>query len=275
MHRYCSLEDIDRGGIFAALLGTLMLLEPMDRACVKGLIVNKFRGDLALWRDGERLLAERAALPVVGTVPYFQDIHIAEEDSVPLEQGSALLGICGGYQMLGERVSDPAGIEGEAGVVEHGLDLLPVETIFTALENKILRQCSVQISPMATRGLFAALAAQTLQAYQIHVGRTREVRDEHHTRQGEQVFLVSDTQSDGYMREDGWVMGCYLHGLFENRIFRDGVVHALAERRLGAGGADQIGRGLVLDREREYDKLAQVLRASLNLVQLREICGLG
>jgi adenosylcobyric acid synthase len=83
--------DIDRGGIFASLLGTLMLLSPADRVRVKGLIVNKFRGDLALWRDGERLLAEKGAVPVLGTVPYFQHIRIAEEDVVPLDEGTATI----------------------------------------------------------------------------------------------------------------------------------------------------------------------------------------
>ncbi len=81
--------DIDRGGIFASLLGTLMLLEPADRARVKGLIVNKFRGDLSLWRDGEQLLAERSAIPVLGTVPFFHHIRIAEEDAVALDDGTA------------------------------------------------------------------------------------------------------------------------------------------------------------------------------------------
>ena len=83
------LGDIDRGGIFASLLGTLMLLRPEDRARVKGLVVNKFRGDLSLWRSGEQLLAERSGIPVFGTVPFYNDIHIAEEDSVALDDGTA------------------------------------------------------------------------------------------------------------------------------------------------------------------------------------------
>ena len=81
--------DIDRGGIFASLLGTLMLLQPEDRARVKGLVVNKFRGDLSLWQSGEQLLADRSGIPVLGTVPFFNDIRIAEEDSVALDDATA------------------------------------------------------------------------------------------------------------------------------------------------------------------------------------------
>ena len=215
--------DIDRGGIFAALLGTLSLLQPEERVRVKGLIVNKFRGDLALWRDGEQLLASKSGVPILGTLPWLHNLLLPEEDSVTLDdrtaaifqgqqkeaertlqvvlirlpylsnydefdalaadplirlyvvatlqefpsqpdliilpgtkntifdlawlwrqglaqhirqaakQGCAIMGICGGYQMLGERLSDPTGTEATTGTVEPGLGLLPIETVFGPL----------------------------------------------------------------------------------------------------------------------------------------------
>src|SRR5215467_7933490 len=241
--------DIDRDGIFASLLGTLMLLQPEDRARVKGLIVNKFRGDLSLWQPGEQLLAKRSGVPVLGTLPFFNDIHIAEEDSVAIDdgtayvlqhqenseksllevvvvrlpylsnydefdalaaeplvrlrlaaspaefpaepdlvilpgtkntlsdlawlwrqglakhirqcaqQGCAVLGLCGGYQMLGERLNDDVGAEADAGTVEPGLNLLPVETIFEPISEKIMLQSRVQVDVPAIRGLFANMHA--------------------------------------------------------------------------------------------------------------------
>jgi adenosylcobyric acid synthase len=83
--------DIDRGGIFASLLGTLLLLPPADCVRVKAFIVNKFRGDLALWHDGEQMLASMGGIPVLGTIPFFQHIRIAEEDVVPLDEGTATI----------------------------------------------------------------------------------------------------------------------------------------------------------------------------------------
>jgi adenosylcobyric acid synthase len=351
--------DIDRGGIFASLLGTLMLFPPQDRARVQGLIVNKFRGDLALWREGEQLLAERSGLPVMGTVPFFRNIFIAEEDTVALENGTAailhsqnqqqnqleivvvrlpylsnydefdalatepgvhlrfaaspaefppepdliiipgtkntlsdlawlwqrglaqhirqlakdgcaLLGICGGYQMLGERVSDPSGSEVQAGTVEPGLHLLPVETVFESLSEKTTLQCQAQLTPSATHGLFAHLSTQKFQAYQIHLGRTTATSNNDLNSNG--AFHVSTSESkDGWLSPDGWYAGCYLHGLFENAAFRRGIIEALAKRR-----TDQpvLSDRPVFDRLDEYDKLAAVLRAHLDIARIKALCRL-
>ena len=84
--RMLLVGDIDRGGVFAQVLGTLWLLEPKERALVKALVVNKFRGDLALFEDGVRILEERGDIPVLGVVPYIRDLGIPEEDAVALDE---------------------------------------------------------------------------------------------------------------------------------------------------------------------------------------------
>lgn len=352
--------DIDRGGIFASLLGTLMLLSPEDRALVKGLIVNKFRGDMSLWRDGEHMLAQRADIPVLGTIPYFHDIRIAEEDSVALDdgtasilhtqippetaqleivvirlpylsnydefdalsadprvhlrfaaspaefpqhpdlviipgtkntltdlawlwqrglathirqcaqRGSAVLGICGGYQMLGERISDPSGFEAGVSTTEPGLSLLPVETIFVAPGEKVTLRCQVQITPDSARGLFAQILGQHLQAYQIHLGRTTSVTSSD-TLMGTQAFSTDTNGLDGWLSATGWCTGCYLHGLFENDNFRQSVIAALLARR---SAQPATVAPIVFNRHLEYDKLAQILRQHLDIQQLKRLCSL-
>jgi adenosylcobyric acid synthase len=347
--------DIDRGGIYASLLGTLMLLQPEERARVKGLIVNKFRGDLSLWREGERLLAERSGVPVLGTVPFFNDIHIAEEDAVALEDGSAailqrrpshasnpleivvvrlpylsnydefdalaaeplvhlrfaanpaefpsrpdliilpgtkqtlsdlawlwrqglaqhirrwakqgcaVLGICGGYQMLGERLSDFAGAEAKAGTVEPGLNLLPVETFFESVSEKITRQSQARVNEPAARGLFAHLHGHSLRTYQIHLGRTVATNDQAGTR----AFQTDATGADGWLNADGWCAGCYLHGLFENYHFRQGIVAALTGRR---SSPLVVLEPTPFNRHAEYDKLADLLREHLDIRRLKALC---
>ena len=356
--------DIDRGGIFASLLGTLMLLEPAERARIKGLIVNKFRGDLTLWQDGERLLAERSGVPVLGTIPYFRDIRIAEEDVVALDEGSAallrgeaqtsvagtqleivivrlpylsnydefdalaaeplvnlrivakpeevlervdliilpgtkntiadlawlwrsglaqriidrvragsaVLGICGGYQMLGEFVHDALGVEGEPGKSATGLKLLPLQTEYAALEQKVTARSRVWLSAAARRGLFAHVSEQDLQVYQIHLGRTMAGSSvDNDTHEASQLFCVDEAERDGWLSADGWVAGCYMHGLYENAHLRQALLIALAERR----GIEVDPSTLVhFDRQLEYDRLAQVLREHLDLAQLKQQCEL-
>ncbi len=352
--------DIDRGGIFASLLGTLLLLPPHDRVRVKGLIVNKFRGDLSLWREGEQILAERSGLPVLGTVPYFDTFSLAEEDSVALEQGTAavvrprhtqqqnqleivvirlpylsnydefdalatepqvhlrfvatlvectfqpdlvilpgtkntlfdlawlwrqglaqqirhwakqgcaILGICGGYQMLGERLSDHIGVEAAAGTIEPGLRLLPVETCFGPLDEKMTLQCQARLNAQARRGLFAHLDTRAFQVYQIHLGRTAATQSDDQA--GNSVFHLSTGEIDGWQNTDGWCAGTYVHGLFANETFRRGIVEVLMRRRsLEPVASDHSS----FDQQSNYDKLAALLRTHLAIPQLKTVCGLA
>src|SRR6266567_4695273 len=351
--------DIDRGGIFASLLGTLMLLEPEDRARVKGLVVNKFRGDLSLWQSGEQLLAERSGVPVLGTIPFFNDIRIAEEDSVALDegtasvlqrqhdqgksllevvvvrlpylsnydgfdalaveplvrlrfaaspaefpaqpdliilpgtkntlsdlawlwrqglaqhirqcaqQGCAVLGLCGGYQMLGERLSDYVGAEADAGTVEPGLNLPPVETFFEPISEKITQRSEAQVDESALRGLFAHMHRQRFQAYQIHVGRTVTIG--RNGQGGTYAFETPPTGKDGWLSAGGWCAGCHLHGLFENDNFRQSIIAALAVRR---SAQFVLPEGVSFNRHVAYDKLAGFLRQHIDIHRLKALCRL-
>lgn len=317
--------DIDAGGIFAQLLGTLMLLEPEERALVRGLVANRFRGDPALFEDGVAILEQRAGVPVLGVVPWIDDLGLAEEDAVALERGptpagvgltiavlrlpaianfddvaplarepgitvryvdtpqqlagaaavilpgtkhtlaarrwlrersfdtalagfpGAVVGICGGYQLLGARISDPLGVEG-AGGDEPGLGLLPVETIFAA-EKRTAQVAALALAPWA-RG--APIAG-----YEIHMGRT-VLTDEARSaatitrRGGAQV-----DEPDGCIAADGRVWGCYIHGLFDEAPFRRAWLRSL--------GWDGPEHAQSVD---PYNRLADVVAGALNAQQL-------
>src|SRR6266581_3989099 len=340
-------------------LGTLMLLEPEDRARVKGLVVNKFRGDLSLWQSGEQLLAERSGVPVLGTIPFFNDIRIAEEDSVALDegtasvlqrqhdqgksllevvvvrlpylsnydgfdalaveplvrlrfaaspaefpaqpdliilpgtkntlsdlawlwrqglaqhirqcaqQGCAVLGLCGGYQMLGERLSDYVGADADAGTVEPGLNLLPVETFFEPISEKITQRSEAQVDESALRGLFAHMHRQRFQAYQSHVGRTVTIG--RNGQGGTYAFETPPTGKDGWLSAGGWCAGCHLHGLFENDNFRQSIIAALAVRR---SAQFVLPEGVSFNRHVAYDKLAGFLRQHIDIHRLKALCRL-
>lgn len=288
--------DIDRGGIFAQLLGTLWLLEPEERQLVRGLIVNKFRGDINLFTDGVQILEERGGVPVLGVVPYLNNLYIPEEDAVALEDlfsapilssgkteivvihlprianfddfdllettpgvhlryiqkpeqigrpdaiiipgtkstvydlawlraqgldkiirqyaqsGGAVVGICGGYQILGEIISDPNHIESQIEQMD-GLGLLPIETLF--VDGKATYQAKAQIQNGP--GWLANLTGQTVNGYEIHMGRTQSASAwlEITERNGEPVHVL-----DGAASENGRVWGCYVHGLFANDNLR-------------------------------------------------------
>ena len=171
--------------------------------------------------------------------------------------------------MLGERLSDFVCAEAEAGTVESGLNLLPVETVFEPISEKITLQSRVQVDVPAIRGLFANMHGQHFQVYQIHVGRTVSIgRD---GQSGTCAFETSPTDKDGWLSTNGWCAGCYLHGLFENDTFRQSMVAALAGRR---SAQLVVPEGVSFNRQVEYDKLAGFLRQHIDIHRLKALCRL-
>ena len=333
--------DIDRGGVFAQLLGTLWLLDPADRALVRGLLVNKFRGDRALFVDGERILRERAGLPVVGVIPFVDRLSLPEEDAAELgvtaatascpdtldvaviklprianfddfdplraEPGVRLryvdspealgdpaavvlpgtkstaddlawlratgladaivklahrdvsvVGICGGFQMLGGAIRDPDGVESTAGDA-HGLGLLPAETTFT--KEKSTHRVVAHI--LGGPGWLGALTGEVLAGYEIHMGCTR----------GDRPWLCvaregksSESTFDGLAHEGGRIWGCYLHGLFANNGFRRAWLASLA------GGRTRLAPvSTVRSFEDALDRLARIVEKSVDMDELERI----
>jgi len=338
--------DIDRGGVFASLVGTLELLDDDERRYVKGFIINKFRGDLGLLQPGLDMLRERTSRPVLGVIPYFRDIAVAQEDSVylderpgdagagdldiavvrlphisnyddfdPLEQegcrvryvarlaemgdpdliivpgtkstvddltylrrsglaevivqrsgsGTPVIGVCGGYQVLGRSILDPAGAESEQGGAL-GLGLLDVVTTFGT--EKSTTQVRGQVA--ADHGMLAGMRGVDLVGYEIHMGQTA----------GEgstgALHIVEVPQGsadyfDGALSQSGTVLGTYMHGLFHNRAFRQGLLNNLRRRR----GLPERWEGTSAGKDEHYDRLASLVRQSLDMDLLYAILDRG
>lgn len=336
--------DIDRGGVLAWMVGTLQLLPQEERELVKGLIINKFRGDISLLKPGLDFLEERTGKPVLGVIPYIRDLRIQEEDSVSLDglkpmkdesdvriavirlpgisnftdfdplireedvslryvtspdelewadmivipgtkntirdlgflkerglfegilrergKGKMIMGICGGFQMLGVRVEDPYGIESEQGS-EEGLGLLEVVTSFTD------EKATYQVVARAIRETPYLDEGELLEGYEIHMGETK-ARDhlfELSRPSGEKVW-------DGAISDDNLVVGTYLHGIFENGLFRRRLLNFVRRRK----GLPEINIPSEvnprLERQREYDRLAGILRESLDIDRIYGLLGL-
>ncbi len=328
--------DIDRGGVFASLYGTVKLLERDEQERIRGLIINKFRGDVEILRPGLGQLEELTGKPVVGVVPML-DVDIDDEDSLsarlsqeqkvglidiavirlprlsnftdfnPLERleqvtlryvrdphelgspdlvilpgtkntmddlrwlresgleakilqhaerGGAVLGICGGYQMLGEAVLDPDGVEGGGSL--RGLGLLPGRTIFYGEKTRT----QVEGVFTAAHGIFAPMAGVSFTGYEIHMGETEN-----------SAPILSLTDQTGRPKADGQsrgnVLGCYIHGLFD----RGECAAALINCLLSARGLTPEAAAVDWDtyQRQQYDKLADGLRAALDMNQIYRI----
>ncbi len=322
------IADIDKGGVFAHLVGTLELLSPSEQARVKGFVINRFRGDIALLQPGLDWLEARTGKPVLGVLPYLMDFHLEAEDAVQVLQpdkdrevlrvavpvlprisnhtdfdplrlhpqvdlqfvgpgqaippadliilpgsksvradlarlrehgwdaaiarhlryGGKVLGICGGLQMLGTRIDDPHGLEGPAGS-SAGLGLLDYATVLEP--EKQLRNVHGRLS----------LGELDVSGYEIHAGVSV----------GPALAMpavrLDDGRSDGALSADGQVMATYLHGLFE-------APAACAALLAWAGLREARQVDYHARRERDIERLADLVEAHLDTRLLRALCGL-
>ena len=304
------VADIDRGGIFASVYGSIALQTPEDRARIRGIIINKFRGDLRLFDDGRRMIEELTGVPVLGVIPYYKDIYIEEEDSVSLEQkrrqpdegkvniavvllrhisnftdfdtlerdarvnlfytnnvddisradiiilpgtkatlddllelrrngcaqaiqhvhrdGKTVVGICGGYQMLGQTVNDPDGIEGTIASLP-GLGLLPITTTMTP--GKTTQQVTFLFDGQECHG------------YEIHQG-------------------ISDT--DQAILQTDHCIGTYIHGFLDNAPVIDYLLRGKATTPTPI-------QSHAAFKEEQYNRLADHVRRHLDMDKLYEI----
>ncbi|WP_347311931.1 cobyric acid synthase [Defluviimonas sp. SAOS-178_SWC] len=315
--------DIDRGGVIAQIVGTQAVLDPDDVGMVAGFVINKFRGDPALFDDGYRLISARTGWRGFGVVPYFSDaLKLPAEDALDLggtagggslkvaclalsrianfddldplklepsvdltmvrggqvipgdtalvilpgskstrgdlaylrkqgwdvdiaghvRRGGHVLGICGGYQMLGKAIADPDGIEGAPGATP-GLGLLDVTTVMSA-DKRLTR----------TEALHVATGAP-MHGYEIHIGRT-DGPDR------ARPFAEVEGHPEGAVSADGRIMGSYLHGMFSGDKFRAAFLN-----RLGAPSTTHYGATV----EATLDKLADHLEAHLDIDGLIEL----
>ncbi|MEN8641167.1 cobyric acid synthase [Pseudomonas sichuanensis] len=322
------VADINRGGVFAHLVGTLELLSPSEQARVEGFVINRFRGDIALLQPGLDWLEQRTGKPVLGVLPFVTDLHLEAEDGIDVRQavkgerllkvivpvlprisnhtdfdplrlhpqvdlqfigpgqpippadliilpgsksvrgdlaqlrargwdtaiarhlryGGKLIGICGGLQMLGREVHDPLGLEGPAGS-SAGLGLLDYETVLEA--EKQLRNVSGTL----------ALAQSPIAGYEIHAGVSRGPALEH------PAVQLQDGRCDGAISADGQILATYLHGLFEGS-------QSCAALLRWAGLADVQAIDYEALRERDIERLADLVEQHLDTAHLRQLCGI-
>jgi adenosylcobyric acid synthase len=287
--------DIDRGGVFASLVGTLELLTEDERRYVKGFIINKFRGDASLLKPATDFLEERTGLPVLGIIPYwlryitkvselgdpdliilpgtkstFADLEFLNHSGLSkritqkADSGTPVIGVCGGYQMLSRSINDPEKVESASESVP-GLGLLPAVTTYA--RQKATSQVKGRVA--TDRGLLSGMAGQELIGYEIHMGQTQ-------TEGGSSPFRIYRTPEgavdyeDGTMNASGTVLGTYMHGIFNNSGFRQGLLNWLRRRR----GLPEIW-GAGVDKEKEYDRLADLVRRNLDMKRLYKIMESG
>lgn len=336
------VADIDRGGVFAHVVGTLELLEPEERALIKGIVINKFRGQRSLLDSGIEWLESRTGIPVIGVLPWLEETFPAEDslslmerpsikkdseltiavirlprisnftDFDPLEAepsvtvkylspkddlghpdavilpgtkttitdllilqrtgmseaiqqyaaaGGTVMGICGGFQLMGQMLADPEGLEGQEGRYR-GLGILPLRTVIT--QNKVARQRSVS-SKYPQDGL-------PVMGYEIHQGRTQLVMTSENGEgqgQGNNFMPIFDDRSLGIVDETQSIWGTYLHGIFDNGPWRRAWLNRLRQQR----GLGSLPTGIANYRDQRDAMLNTLASAVEQHIDLKPILG--
>ena len=333
--------DIDRGGVFAQLIGTVELLEEDEREMVKGLIINKFRGDKTILDPGVAMLEEKSGIPVVGVAPYL-DIQVEDEDSLterfdrkqeagvidiavirtprisnftdfnPFEsipgvslryvkrpgdlhspdmiilpgtkntmgdliwmresgmeaavlkqasRGKLIFGVCGGYQMLGETLSDPCGVEN--GGTMKGMGLLPMDTVFAREKTRTRVSGTFQ----KLEGVLEPLSGAEIEGYEIHMGESI-------LKEGTANATTITDHVKGVSKEEGaWrenICGTYVHGIFDREEAAEAMIHVLGKMK-GIDVEEMTGIDFAAFKEQQYDILAAELRKHLDMKKIYQI----
>ena len=329
------VADIDRGGVFASIVGTLELLNEEERQTIKGIIINKFRGDRKRFADGIDFIEDYTGKKVAGLIPYAANIGIPEEDSLAFsqsgskqdelqiyviylphisnftdftvfteeagvnlkyikelkeldnpdliiipgskntiedymdiknkgivrriielkQQGVAVVGICGGYQMLGNEIKDPDNIESEQKEIK-GFGLLDIST--TLSKKKITKQIKAEL---IYEGDFFAELDQTLTGYEIHQGYT-VLSDKNY-----RLFNIKRDNvdiKDGYISKDGLVWGSYIHGIFDNDQFRHKFLNYLRQNK-GLKALEESKMFSIEKRKKAYDDWADLVLENIDI----------
>ncbi len=309
------VADIDKGGVFGSVYGTIALLEDWEKTLLKGIIINKFRGDITLFDDGRKKMEALTGYPILGVLPYDDSIYLEEEDSVALKDKNSsweagkfniavlrfhylsnytdfnalehlpevnvyytrtpteiekadiiilpgtkntmadlrslqedgldqliqqcfahtkIIGICGGYQMMGKRIQDPLHVEGDIDSIT-GLGLFDIETTMAA--SKQTEQCHFHYKGEDTIST----------GYEIHMGETSLLTERH--------LNTIDGRPEGYLAENGsW--GTYIHGIFDNA--------SIIKEVLGEHCTLDVITDYKRMKEENYDKLAELISGNLD-----------
>ncbi len=314
------VADIERGGVFASVYGSIQLLTPNERKQIKGIIINKFRGDIRLFDEGRNIIEEITGVPVLGVIPAFNHIQIEEEDSVSLERkatfandnkinvavvllrrisnftdfnrlehdervhlyytnnrselqkadiiilpgskntiadiielrrngvaaevsklartGKTIIGICGGYQMMGQRIEDPHGVESDVEAVP-GLNILPTTTILAAEKQTV-------------RSSFYFKNYQTLcSGYEIHMGKTTCATESKSLNR-----LVNGGNEGCCINNNCW--GTYMHGILDNSVVIDDLLAPFAKEQHATEDYNEF-------KQKQYDLLAEHVRQNVDM----------